>query len=82
MPIFEYHCQDCGSDFEKLVRKAGDAVSCPSCGETDGKQANIEIRYSTFAAHAKSATSKPSSAPQPGGCPAGMCRTPGLCGRN
>lgn len=78
MPIFEYHCQDCGSDFEKLVRKAGDAVSCPSCG--DAKPANLEIRYSTFAAHANGA---PKAAPQPaGGCPAGMCGTPGLCGRN
>ena len=77
MPIYEYHCQDCGSDFEKLVRKTGDAVSCPACGD-GGKPANLEVRYSTFAAPAKSQT----SAPAAGGCPAGMCGTPGICGRN
>lgn len=79
MPIFEYHCQDCGSDFEKLVRKAGDAVACPTCG--DDKKANLEIRYSTFSARANGAP-KAAAAPQSGGCPAGMCGTPGLCGRN
>ena len=79
MPIYEYHCQDCGSDFEKLVRRTGDAVSCPACGDS-GKPANLEVRYSTFAARANGAAK--SEAPQQGGCPAGMCGTPGLCGRN
>ena len=26
MPIYEYSCEDCGSTFEKLVRRQGDAV--------------------------------------------------------
>lgn len=79
MPIFEYHCQDCGTDFEKLVRRADDAVACPTCSDQKPEQ-HLEMRFSTFAARANSA-----SAPAPqagGGCPAGMCRTPGLCGRN
>ena len=76
MPIFEYSCESCGTKFEKLMRRAGetDGLECPSCGEHHLKQ-----ELSTFAAHAAGA-----KAPQPmgGGCPAGMCRTPGLCGRN
>jgi putative FmdB family regulatory protein len=33
MPIFEYHCGACDSQFELLIR--GSAVpACPSCGAT------------------------------------------------
>jgi putative FmdB family regulatory protein len=75
MPIFEYRCETCDNHFEKLVRRSDDAVECPSCGK-----AKLEQQYSTFAARANSAAS---AAPQQmGGCPAGMCQTPGLCGRN
>jgi len=76
MPIFEYLCDDCGSRFEKLVRRseAGD-VKCPSCGE-----AHVKQQLSTFAAHANGASKSPQ--PAMGGCPGGMCRTPDLCGRN
>lgn len=76
MPIFEYTCDDCGTRFEKLVRRAGDEVLCPSCGE-----AHLKQEYSTFAAHANGApkSSAPSSMPS---CPGGMCRNPGMCGMN
>jgi putative FmdB family regulatory protein len=30
MPIYEYHCSDCGSDFEKLVTSQT-VVACPAC---------------------------------------------------
>jgi len=76
MPIFEYLCEDCGSKFEKLVRRPGvDEVLCPSCGQSHLKQ-----QHSTFAAHAGASPSKASF--DPGSCPSGMCATPGLCGRN
>ncbi|MDX2152509.1 MAG: zinc ribbon domain-containing protein [Bryobacteraceae bacterium] len=76
MPIYEYLCEDCGTRFEKLVRSSDTAgPACPSCGE-----AHLKRELSTFAAHANGRS--PDSAPMPGGCPAGMCRTPGLCGRN
>lgn len=78
MPIFEYHCQDCGTDFEKLVRRAGDDVQCPSCQD---KPHTLETRCSTFAARANGASPEPRMGGG-GGCPAGMCGTPGLCGRN
>ncbi|MBM3724756.1 MAG: zinc ribbon domain-containing protein [Acidobacteria bacterium] len=74
MPIFEYQCEDCGTKFEKLVR-GGTAVACPSCGEQHLRQ-----EYSTFAARGNGAAKEPAS--MAGGCGAGMCRTPGLCGRN
>jgi putative FmdB family regulatory protein len=30
MPIYEYHCPQCGVNFEKLVQGRG-AVACPAC---------------------------------------------------
>jgi putative FmdB family regulatory protein len=75
MPIFEYRCADCGTRFEKLIRRSSDtdALECPSCGQ---KHLNQEL--STFSAHAAA----PKAAAAPGGCPVGMCPNPGLCGRN
>lgn len=72
MPIYEYRCEDCGTQFEKLVRRGEDGVSCPSCG-----QAHLKTEFSTFSARANG----PSKAELPS-CPGGMCRTPDLCGRN
>ena len=52
-------CQDCGTKFEKLVRRAADAsaMECPSCG-----QKHLQQELSTFAAHANGA---PKSAEMP-----------------
>jgi len=72
MPIYEYRCQDCGTRFEKLVRRA-EEPACPSCGKK-----HLSQEFSVFAAHS-------GGAPKPGGgppmCPSGgVCRTPGACG--
>ena len=75
MPIFEYRCEDCGTRFEKLVRSSDtDGPHCPHCGA-----ARLEQELSTFAAHGAAAPKMMSKGG--GGCPAGMCGTPGLCGR-
>jgi putative FmdB family regulatory protein len=73
MPIFEYLCDDCGTKFEKLVRRADDQVLCPQCGES-----HLSTQFSTFAAHANGS---PKEQAMPS-CPSGMCMTPDLCGRN
>jgi putative FmdB family regulatory protein len=74
MPIYEYACPGCGERFEKLVRRFGEAVSCPSCASAD-----VEKQLSVFAV----ATSAPIPAPSrcgggacgpgAGGCDAGPC---------
>ncbi len=35
MPIYGYDCNQCGRQFEKLVRSSDNAPSCPSCESTD-----------------------------------------------
>ena len=49
MPIFEYLCADCGTKFEKLVRRSADTdtLVCPSCG-----QKHLQQELSTFSARA------------------------------
>ena len=76
MPIYEYRCEDCGTKFEKLVRRSPDApeIECPSCGQKRLKQ-----ELSTFAAHANGGTK---SAEMPS-CPnSGACGNAGMCGMN
>ena len=51
MPIFEYRCQVCETEFEHYVRSIGlvGEVSCPSCGNKDVKKA-----WSVFGVGARS----------------------------
>ena len=74
MPIFEYQCDDCGTKFEKLMRRVAepDGVDCPSCGH-----GHVTTQVSSFAARTTGMSKD--AAPS---CPSGMCATPGLCGRN
>jgi putative FmdB family regulatory protein len=76
MPIYEYRCEDCGTKFEKLVRRSADGsgIECPSCGQTHLKQ-----ELSTFAAHASSGSKHEEA---PAACPTGGCCNPGACGMN
>ena len=77
MPIFEYECDDCGTKFEKLMRRSdANGLTCPSCGET-----HLTQQYSTFAAHANGAPHTSGGFEMPS-CAGGMCQTPDLCGRN
>jgi putative FmdB family regulatory protein len=73
MPIYEYRCDSCGTEFEKLVARASDSasVACPSCS-----QSRVTMRLSTFAAvtgGSRQAQAAPACASAEG-CPnRGMC---------
>jgi len=34
MPIYEYQCEECGEEFEKLIRSVSSPpeIECPKCG--------------------------------------------------
>lgn len=74
MPIYEYQCEDCGQEFELLVR-SDTKLECPTCQST-----SLEKQLSVFA------TEK--SAPEPMmscGAPCGSCGHPdgpGACHLN
>ena len=76
MPIFEYKCLKCDSEFEKLVssRSADDGVQCPGCYSQD-----VERLFSCFSGvsidssgSARSITSSGCSS-----CSAGSCASCG-----
>ncbi len=72
MPIYEYACRSCESEFELLIRSSTEPA-CPSCESEDLKKL-----LSTFAVGGKSSTFA-ARAPS-GGC--GSCgdpRGPGSC---
>ena len=46
MPIYEYICDECKTEYEKLVLAKSEKVSCPKCGS-----AKKTLQLSTFAAH-------------------------------
>jgi putative FmdB family regulatory protein len=73
MPIYEYHCDKCGTDFEHLTlsQSNGEDVACRRCGS-----ARVSRLLSAFAVHGSAAESAPA---EPGGC--GACGAPrrGMC---
>jgi putative FmdB family regulatory protein len=40
MPIYSYHCQDCGEKFEQFrgMSDSDKEVACPRCGKKDPKR--------------------------------------------
>ncbi len=71
MPLYEFHCQKCGSDSELLVRSSDwqGQAKCPACGS-----ARLEKKFSTFAASVPAgAGAVPSCSGTPSSC--GMCGT-------
>lgn len=35
MPIYEYRCESCGHQFEKMVKMGAQAPACPECAAAD-----------------------------------------------
>ena len=73
MPIFEYICQDCGRDFERIVPRYDSPADCPHCNSE-----KIEKQLSVFAVSAGSSPS--SEAFSDGGCGRCGAASPGTCG--
>jgi len=71
MPIYEYICDDCKSQFEKIVINRQQEISCPACSS---KRATIQL--SVFSSAIAGGSSKSSSVSSNGGgssCCGGGC---------
>ena len=74
MPMYEYGCLACNTNFDRLRRmdQDDDGVTCPHCGG-----ARVQRRLSVFAAHSRGTSAVVAeSAPRAtggGGCGAGCC---------
>lgn len=69
MPIYEYICDDCKNEFEKIVINKQQEIACPKCSS---KRATIQL--SVFSSAVAGGSAK-SSTPQSGGggCCGGGC---------
>jgi putative FmdB family regulatory protein len=70
MPIYEYICDDCKSEFEKIVINKQQEIACPKCAS---KKATIQLSVfssTTAGGSAKSFTPQSSGG---GGCCGGGC---------
>ena len=65
MPIYEYVCGDCGSNFElrRSYSVADDPAGCPSCTSGEGRR-----KLSLFASFSKSSDGAMTSVAGGGGC--------------
>jgi putative FmdB family regulatory protein len=73
MPIYEYVCDDCQTQLEKIVFNKQQEIACPKCAS---KKASLQLSVfatsngSSNAATARSSTSFPGGG---GGCCGGGC---------
>jgi putative FmdB family regulatory protein len=76
MPLYEYTCEKCDSDFELLIRSSSDQPACPACGTT-----KVVKQLSVPAAHVAGGNSLPiCEVPHGGGCGLPQCGTGGCMG--
>jgi len=69
MPIYEYVCDDCNSQFEKIVINRQQQISCPQCSST-----KATIQLSVFSSASAGGSSKsPSGSSGGGSCCGGGC---------
>ena len=68
MPMFDYVCSACGAEFEELVRKPDETVSCPECGAAQCLRQLAKVAFSVGAKFVASTGSGACS-----GCSATSC---------
>lgn len=68
MPLYEYRCKDCGTEFEKQLRfsEANQLPACPNCNSTQTRK-KISSVVSFTANSAGSSASSSSSCSTGGG---------------
>jgi putative FmdB family regulatory protein len=73
MPIYEYRCEECGTQFEELTLSANGnyAVACRACTSR-----RVTRLLSAFAVH----TAEAPAAPEAGPCGACGASQRGMCG--
>jgi putative FmdB family regulatory protein len=74
MPIYEYICDDCQAEFEKLVLNKQQEIACPKCAS---KKNSIQLSvFATSNGSANGSSAKPSASFSGGGggsCCGGGC---------
>jgi putative FmdB family regulatory protein len=72
MPIYEFRCNQCQNEFEKLVLNSSEKIVCPQC-----KSKKVQRMMSAFA-FSSGGKFKSTASSSCGGCSATSCST---CGK-
>ena len=43
MPLFDFTCRQCGTEFEGLVLKDADQTECPECGSLSVERSTVSL---------------------------------------
>ena len=70
MPIYEYICDDCKAQFEKIVINKQQEIACPNCSS---KKATIQLSVFATAGNGSSSPSSGGFTGGGGGCCGGGC---------
>lgn len=70
MPIYEYKCFRCRTDFEKLIFNISQPVKCPVCGSTE-----VTKKMSRFGMTGMSEKGGDTAESSCGGCSSTSCST-------
>ncbi|MDR2455742.1 MAG: zinc ribbon domain-containing protein [Deltaproteobacteria bacterium] len=76
MPIFEFHCSQCGREFEELIISSSEAIACPDCGSSkcDKMLSSFRLGPGSGSLGSLSLDSSPSSSSSScGSCAASSC---------
>ncbi len=76
MPIFEFTCKSCKKNFEELVLKADESITCPDCSSQDIEKLISSCRHSSIGNNFSS-SQKLSSGSGCSGCSGGNCSSCG-----
>ena len=52
MPILQYRCPSCGKEFEEIVQRYDEKVTCPDCGR-QAERSYSGTMFSATGTHAK-----------------------------
>ncbi|HYA02259.1 MAG TPA: zinc ribbon domain-containing protein [Syntrophobacteria bacterium] len=73
MPIYEYHCADCDRQFETLVFRTSDPVTCPGCGTAQVQRVLSVCAFKSGGDKGAASSRMGSSAKSCSGCAAANC---------
>lgn len=78
MPIYEYHCNHCGNDFEKMqsINNEERVTECPNCK----KEAERKVSVTSYHLTGNGFYNTDKQAAAPSCCPNGSCCANGACG--
>ena len=68
MPIYEFKCPDCNEEFETLVFRSDEQVTCPQCKGDKVKRMMSACGYKSSGSPARSAGSSGCSTCSSGNC--------------